>query len=235
MPRSFADAREWMRRGTALFSSRADLGEGALAEPSALHGWTRKHVVAHVAANADALGNLIRWAATGEPTPMYASPTDRAAGIERGCRLPARDLTAWLRRSAGTLEEAMARLSDDLWQAPVLTAQGRTVPAIEVPWMRSREVYVHAVDLATELSFAGLPDGFLTALCDDVAARRSKGSGPALVLAATDTGGRWKLPGTGEAVTLTGPLAEITAYLAGRANRLTTANGQAAPVLPPWL
>ncbi len=235
MPRSLADARDWMRHGTTLFTSRTDLGEGALAEPSALPGWTRKHVVAHVAANADALGNLIHWAATGEPAPMYASPADRAVGIERGRRLPARDLTAWLRRSADTLEEAMTRLSEDRWQAPVLTAQGRTVPATEVPWMRSREVYVHAVDLATGLSFAGLPDGFLTALCDDVASKRSKGPGPALVLAATDTGRQWNLPGTGEAVTLTGPLAEITAYLTGRANRLTAAGGQAAPVLPPWL
>lgn len=84
MPRSVTDAREWMRYGTALFTSRTDLGEDALAEPSALSGWTRKHVLAHVAANADALGNLVRWVATGEPIPMYASPADRAAGIERG-------------------------------------------------------------------------------------------------------------------------------------------------------
>ncbi len=235
MSRSLADAREWMRHGTALFIGLTDLGASAPAEPSALPGWTRKHVVAHVAANADALGNLIRWAATSEPAPMYASPADRAAGIERGCQLPARDLAGWLRRSAGTLEEAMTRLSGEQWQAPVLTAQGRAVPATEVPWMRSREVYVHAVDLATGLSFADLPARFLIALCDDVAGKRSKGPGPALVLAATDTGGQWKLPGTGEAVTLAGPLAEITAYLAGRANRLTTAGGQAAPVLPPWL
>jgi uncharacterized protein (TIGR03083 family) len=235
MSRSFADAREWMRHGTALFTSRTDLGEGALAEPSAPPGWTRKHVLAHVAANADALGNLIRWAATGEPTPMYASPADRAVGIERGRQLPTRDLTAWLSRSADALEEAMTRLSREQWQAPVLTAQGRTVPAAEVPWMRSREVYVHTVDLATGLPFASLPIGFLTALCDDVAGKRSKDPGPALVLAATDTGGQWKLPGDGEAVSLAGPLAEITAYLTGRANRLTTVGGEAAPVLTPWL
>jgi len=235
MPRSVSDAREWMRHGTALFTSRTDLGESALAEPSALPGWTRKHVLAHVAANADALGSLVRWAATGEPTPMYASPADRAAGIERGRQLPARDLKAWLRRSADALADAMARLSGQQWQACVQTAQGRTVPATEVPWMRAREVYLHAVDLATSLSFAGLPADFLTALCDDVTDKRSRGPGPALVLAATDTGGQWKLPGTGEAVTLAGPLAEITAYLTGRANRLSVAGGEPAPVLAPWL
>lgn len=205
MARSFADARWWMRDGTALFIGLTDLGESALARPSALPGWTRKHVVAHVAANADALGNLIRWAATSEPTPMYASPAERAAGIERGSRLPARDQTEWLRRSADALEEAMTHLSDEQWQASVLTAQGRTVPSTEVPWMRSREVYIHAVDLATGLSFADLPAGFLTALCDDVAGKRSTGPSPALVLEATDTGGRWELPGDGEGVTVSGP------------------------------
>lgn len=234
-PRSFADTRGWMRHGTAVFASQTDLGDTALSRPSALPGWTRKHVVAHVAANADALGNLIRWAATGEPTPMYASPADRAVRIEHGSRLPAHDLTALLRGSADALEEAMTRLSGEQWQAFVLTAQGRTVPATEVPWMRSREMYVHAVDLATDLSFTDLPAGFLAALCDDVARKRSKEPGPALVLEAADTGGRWKLAGNGEAVTLVGPLAEITAYLTGRANHLTTIGGEAAPVLPRWL
>ena len=37
------------------------------------------------------------------------------------------------------------------------------------------------------------------------------------------------------AQTLGGPLAEITAYLTGRASKLTTAGGEPAPVLGPWL
>jgi uncharacterized protein (TIGR03083 family) len=131
----------------------------------------------------------------------------------------------------------MAKLSDEQWQAPVLTAQGRTVPATEVPWLRAREVYVHAVDLATGPSFAELPAGFCAALCDDVIAKRRNAPGPALVFEAADTGGRWELPGRGEGgtVTLSGPLAEITAYLTGRAHKLTTVGGEPAPVLGPWL
>ncbi len=60
--------------------------------PTALPGWTRRHLVAHVAANADALGNLVRWAATGRRTPMYATPEERAAGIEQGARMSADEL-----------------------------------------------------------------------------------------------------------------------------------------------
>jgi maleylpyruvate isomerase len=235
MPADRTDARRWTRDGTTLFLAAADLDEAALGAPSALPGWTRRHLVAHVAANAGALGNLVHWAATGEPTPMYSSPGDRAAGIERGALLPANDLGAWLRRSAQTLDAAMAALSDAQWQAPVVSAQGRTIAAAEVPWLRAREVYVHGVDLATGLSFGDLPGGFLTALCGDVSARRGTAPGPAILLQAVDSGGQWELPGRDEVVTLAGPLAEITAYLTGRAHKLTTAGGEPAPVLGPWL
>jgi maleylpyruvate isomerase len=233
MPRTFDDARRWARLGTALFLKAA--GDDGLDAPSGLPGWTRKHVVAHVAANADALGNLVHWAATGERTPMYSSPGERAAGIEHGGRLPAAELTAWLRLSADTLESEMASLSDEQWQAPVVTAQGRTVPATELPWMRSREVCVHAIDLATGLSFADLPTDFLAALCDDVIGKRGGGPGPALVLRAVDTGALWELPGEGEAVELKGELHEITAYLTGRDSGLGTVDGEPAPALPAWL
>src|SRR5256885_15091039 len=53
-------------------------------EPSLLPGWTRGHVLTHVARNGDGLGNLLRWARTGTETPMYASREARRADIEAG-------------------------------------------------------------------------------------------------------------------------------------------------------
>ncbi|MFD5653571.1 maleylpyruvate isomerase family mycothiol-dependent enzyme [Streptomyces sp. NPDC127039] len=232
MSRTFEDARRWASLGTRLLTGAADADPGV---PSTLPGWTRGHVVAHVAANADALGNLVHWAATGEETPMYASPKERTAGIERGALLPAAELRAWLRDSARRLESAMSALDAQRWRAPVVTAQGRTVPATELPWMRSREVCVHAVDLDAGVSFADLPAGFLAALCEEVVARRAAGPGPGLLLTATDSGARWELPGPHEAVEVTGPTADLTAYLTGRAHTLTTRRGDPAPALGPWL
>lgn len=234
MPRTFEDARRWADLGTALFVEAADLDGAGLGAPSALPGWSRRHLVAHVAANADALGNLVHWAATGEPTPMYSSPDERSAGIEAGARLPAAELTAWLRRSADRLAAGMDALDAARWRTPVVTAQGRTVPATELPWMRSREVCVHAVDLAAGLSFADLPDDFLTALCDDVVAKRRTAPGPALLITAEDA--RWELPGEGEPVELAGSLPAVTAYLTGRsAGRAGELGDAPAPPLGPWL
>ncbi len=87
--RTLTDARAWARTGTELLlDAVAGLDEAGFSAPSALPDWTRKHLVAHVAANADALGNLVHWAATGEKKPMYASAEERAAGIAKGpaCR-----------------------------------------------------------------------------------------------------------------------------------------------------
>ncbi|MDT3445810.1 maleylpyruvate isomerase N-terminal domain-containing protein [Pseudofrankia sp. BMG5.37] len=55
MRRTFADARRWMQQGTALLAKEADLDDDALDAPSSLPGWSRGHLLAHIAANADAL------------------------------------------------------------------------------------------------------------------------------------------------------------------------------------
>ncbi|MFF7901868.1 MULTISPECIES: maleylpyruvate isomerase family mycothiol-dependent enzyme [unclassified Streptomyces] len=205
--RTSADAREWARAGTELLlDAVADFDEAGFSAPSVLPEWTRGHLAAHVAANADALCNLVHWAATGEQTPMYASAEERAAGIAKGPALTADELRSWLTASAHRLAGGLDGLTDEQWQHQVVTAQGRTVPATELPWMRAREVCVHAVDLGTGVTFADLPSGFLTALVDEISTKR----------------GLTELPD--------GPLPEVAAWLAGRPHTLAD-----APELGPWL
>ncbi|WP_306316949.1 MULTISPECIES: maleylpyruvate isomerase family mycothiol-dependent enzyme [unclassified Streptomyces] len=197
----------WARTGTGLLlDAAAALDEDAFRAPSTLPEWSRGHLVAHVAANADALCNLVHWAATGEKRPMYASPEERAAGIAKGPTLSADELRTWLTASAERLAEGLDRLTDEQWRREVVTAQGRTVPATQIPWMRAREVCVHAVDLGTGITFADLPHGFLAALTDEIRAKRGLGELPE------------------------DPLPEVTAWLAGRPHALAD-----APELGPWL
>jgi maleylpyruvate isomerase len=212
--RSLEDARRWVREGTTLVSgSLAELDD--LPAATALPGWTRAHVVAHLAANAEAVGNLVRWAATGERTPMYSSPDQRAADIEKASTFGPAELVAWFGASASALEAAMDELTEDQWRARVVTAQGREVPASETPWMRAREVFVHAVDLDTGVGFDDLPAGFLEALVEDVIGKR------------------------GVEADVRGTLAGRAAYLTGRSDGASagvrTAGGAPAPDLPPWL
>lgn len=227
-----AATRAWAQAGTALLVAGAAQCE--LDGPSGLPGWTRRHLLSHVAANADALGNLVRWAATGEPTPMYASPQARAQGIEDGLRLPDADLLARVSATAAALERGMDGLDDQAWSAPVQTAQGRTVAASEIPWLRARETCVHAVDLGVGVRFEDLPADFLVALCDDVVAKRKGGDGPALELASAEGPTSWAI-GDADPVTIVAPTPELAAYLTGRPHTVTTTTGEPAPELGAWL
>jgi maleylpyruvate isomerase len=223
----------WMHDGTQkLLADVAALSDAALTAPTALPGWSRRYLLSHMAANAAALGNLVYWARTGEERRMYASNEQREADIATGSRLPAAELRAWLESSAQTLAGDLAALPGPAWDAKIITAQGLTRKANEIPWMRARELYVHAIDLSAGTAWTDLPPQFLTELLDDVTNRRSsQGGGPALAVAATDTGHTWEVAGAGAPLPVSAPLADLAAYLTGR----PAPELQAAPALPAWL
>lgn len=180
--------RAWMDDGTRLLLAAIDgLSDEQFEAPTALPGWSRRHVVAHVHYNAEALRRLVRWARTGEETRMYASQDQRAAEIERGAALPPAELRELVHASAAALAADLDALPEQAWRNEVVTAQGRTVPATDIPWMRTREVAVHAVDLDCGIGFVDLPDELNAALALDVVKKRTS-SGEAAVLAEWLTG-----------------------------------------------
>ena len=229
----------WMRAGTEFFESQlARVDDRELAAPSALTGWSRAHVVAHIARNADALGNLLTWARTGIETPMYATAEQRTADIEEGAEQSPRvlrfDLADALRRFA----DAVATMPDEAWWAEVRTRAGRAIPAAEVPWMRCREVWVHAVDLDTGVSFAELPSDLVDALIDEVVegftARPECGG---IELVGLDAGRRWAIgPRTTDEVVVEGRAHELLGWLLGRdTGSAFTSSATTLPALPAWL
>jgi maleylpyruvate isomerase len=173
---------EWTDVGTTMFLAEIDrIPDRDLDLPTELPGWTRRHVVAHVHYNALALGRLVNWAATGNESLMYASAEQRNDEIAQGSTLPAPELRRLVRESAEQLRRAFNALSPDARTTEVVTAQGRTVTITEVPWMRSREVMVHTVDLGTGVTFDDLPLDFVEALIADIVHRRvGNGEGPEL-------------------------------------------------------
>jgi uncharacterized protein (TIGR03083 family) len=189
--------REWTTETTALFLRGVDsLSDAQLDEPTALPTWTRRHVVAHVHCNAQALGRLVSWAATGVESRMYPSRERRDTEIEEVAVLPAGELRRLVHASAGELAGALDGLASEAWAHQVVTAQGRTVPATEIPWMRARELAVHAVDLGAGATFADVPVDLLTRLLTDVVSKRAASTeGPAL--AAWLTGRTTEAPALG--------------------------------------
>jgi maleylpyruvate isomerase len=176
------NTRDWMDEGTRLVLTTVDtLADKEFDAPTLLPGWTRRHVVAHLHYNAEALRRLVLWARTGVESRMYASTEQRNAEIEAGSKLPPAQLRALVHGSATALAADLDALPEPAWRNEVVTAQGRTVPATAIVWMRTREVAVHAVDLAAGADFADLPADLVRALIDDTLTRRlAGGHGPAL-------------------------------------------------------
>jgi maleylpyruvate isomerase len=221
------------RRGTAFFARKLnELSDAVLDGGTLLPGWTRRHVMAHVGYNARAIARLIEWAATGTETPMYSSPEARNHEIEFGATLPPIALRHLFDHSAVHLNVEWRDLPADAWHHKVKTAQGRTVPAEETVWMRTREVWMHAVDLDNGATFTDIPAPVLERLLTDITgAWHTRGTDTGLLLKADG-------PGTGTSTGLTfgdttatnptiitGPLPAVVQWAAGRGTTGITATG----------
>lgn len=166
--------RRWMEHSSERFLDAAlSLDEHALDLPSRLPGWSRRHVIAHVHFNAEALRRLVGWAATGVEQRMYASADQRTREIESGAALPAEVLRRMVVGSAAALATEIDGLSDEALGAEVVTAQGRVVPASEVVWLRTREVAIHLVDLDCGYTFEDLPRDLVRAIVVDAAGKHA--------------------------------------------------------------
>jgi maleylpyruvate isomerase len=188
-----------VRRGTAFFARKLnELSDADLDEPSLLDGWDRRTLVSHVGYNARAVARLVDWAATGVENPMYSSPEARNEEIAYGATLQPIALRHLFEHSAIHLNVEWRDLPAEAWFHEVKTAQGRTVPASETVWMRTREVWIHAVDLNNGATFAQIPQQVLSRVLTDITGTWAvRGTLGALVLE-SDDGTRWPSPsGTG--------------------------------------
>jgi len=222
--------RQWWADGELAVAGMVDrLADDAFAEDSALPGWSRAHVVAHLARNADALVNLLTWARTGVETPMYPSRAVRDADIEATAAKSPTELRADYVASCDRLARAVEGMPADAWAAEVRNGQGVTVPASLVPWMRAKEIWVHGTDLRAGLGFADLPADVGIALVDDVLGLfESRDQRLDVTIVATDVDRTW---GDGE-TRVEGPVTAVAAWLTrSDASRLT---GDVPPP-PTWL
>ncbi|OQO93859.1 maleylpyruvate isomerase family mycothiol-dependent enzyme [Saccharomonospora piscinae] len=230
-----APAREllWARRGTAYFARvLGGLSDAELDAPSLLPGWSRRHVVAHVGYNARALTRLLEWARTGVETPMYASAEQRGAEIESGATLPARALRSLVAHAERHLDVEWRDLPGPAWEARVRTAQGRLVPVRETAWMRTREVWIHALDLDAGASTRDFPPELLGALLVDVP-RMWRRREETVRLRLVPDGGDDVVLGDG-GPTVSGSLPDLVRWLAGRGARGLTSSAGELPHLPRW-
>ncbi|MFE4837489.1 maleylpyruvate isomerase family mycothiol-dependent enzyme [Arthrobacter sp. NPDC056691] len=229
------------RRGTAFFARKLnELTDAELDGGSLLPGWTRRHIVAHVGYNARAIARLIEWAATGVETPMYSSPEARNHEIEFGATLSPIALRHLFDHSAVHLNVEWRDLPADAWHHKVKTVQGRTVPAEETVWMRTREVWMHAVDLDNGATFNDIPAPVLERLLTDITgAWHTRGMDQGLLVKVTGTDLAFGDTRAANPTVISGPLAAVVEWAAGRGSGVTAVRKSAAlhdaPAAPKWI
>lgn len=146
----------------ALRSTIDGLGDADLSAPSLLPGWSRAHVLAHLAANAESFVRIVAAAGRGETVVQYEGGAEgRAAGIEAGARMPAPALLDWVRTSASALESALDAAPDGAWRGEGTSVAGARIPVADVPFRRWREVEVHHADLGLAHGWADWPARFV--------------------------------------------------------------------------
>ncbi|GAA2803310.1 maleylpyruvate isomerase family mycothiol-dependent enzyme [Saccharopolyspora taberi] len=221
-----------------LLDTVSQLDELGVHGPSLLPGWTRAHVISHLARNADGCLNLLRWARTGVEHPMYASAADRDADIEEGAIRGHRLLLEDLDCSCERLHEAARALPVRAWENEVYSGPGKPVPAHEVLRQRLLEVWVHLADLDLGFGFDDIPQPDVEEILEDVVQQfGGRPDVPALTVV-VDFDGRersWELRGTTSRPSrVHGYPGEMLGWLLGRTSGAGL-GGDPLPALPVWL
>ncbi|MEU4443319.1 maleylpyruvate isomerase family mycothiol-dependent enzyme [Actinosynnema sp. NPDC050801] len=203
-----------------LFDAIADLTDDQVAQPSSLPGWTRGHVLAHLADAARARSRVVEHAARGEQVALW-EPGERDAIIEATASRTAAEHRAATVEHCERLERAWAGISD--WSEPAdPVAAADPVPPVFTRW---REVWIHLVDLDLGVRPAEWSADFAVHTIGILLERLPDG----VSLRATDVPRTW---GTGTEVA--GGVRDLAAWLAGRAPDEPPGSAGPLPGLGPW-
>lgn len=210
-----------------VHKSVTGLADDACRQPSLLPGWSRGHVLTHLARNADGQARMLEGARVGQMRDQYpggdrARQDDIVKGAERRAAEIVRDLTA----AQARLERTWRVLHQDAWHRPTRSRVG-TRPASASVWARWRECEIHHVDLDLGYQPQDWPGPFVDILLPRVIAglpQRLAGRTPVLLVGSDGADG---LPpgaiakqgitgGNAEPVTVTGTRSSLLAWLLGR-------------------
>jgi maleylpyruvate isomerase len=193
LPTTLAGVRHATQR---LLAAISDLDDEAVRRPSALPGWSRAHVLTHVARHGDAQRRVADAASRGELADPYpGGAAGRVAEIHAGAVRDAAAIRADVSRSARLLEEAWRQLPDTVWDRPTRSLKGLR-PLSTGVCARWVEVEVHHVDLAVGYCSADWPADFVAAALPYVLAglpgrAAGGGTGETWTVHATDSGDAW--------------------------------------------
>lgn len=209
-----------------LLATVGHLDHADLRAPSLLPGWSRGHVVAHLALNAEGLTRAFSALFTGQTVPIYDSDERRDADIDALATAPPDELRERLATACRRFEQATIRLGLLPRGTTVVRTPGATGwPARSVLFRRHREVEIHHVDLDAGYRRTAWPEEFCRKL---VAGQLDRLAGTPLRLRATDVPATWAA-GDGSGPEVSGTAADLGWWLSGRPGAALTCSDGTLP------
>jgi maleylpyruvate isomerase len=222
----------------ALIRALEDLEPEALTDASLLGGWTRGHVVAHLANVADALVHMTGDALAGAPMSMYpGGRLQRDRDIGDAARAPASALCDRCARSAAQLSAAWHAMTEGQWVTAATGTELGSMQLGRLVALRLTEVEVHHADLAVGFGPYDWSRDFVRAclplrVAALARARRRADADHAIdgtwVLVCDELESQWSVTARGDVVdfsgtesadvVLSGSAGDLVAFLLGRAN-----------------
>jgi maleylpyruvate isomerase len=192
-----------------LLALTADLDDPAARGASVLPGWSRGHVITHIAYFSEAMSRQVEEALQGRLIEVYdGGRPARDAAIEAGADRPAAELRTHLNRAVTALLASWDQVGPTDWPLPILHRNSNLSAGLQATW---RELTIHTSDLDLGITPASWSDDFCLHLLDFLRPRTPDNTH--LVLQSPTT--TWE-NGTGNEVRLSGTLTALTAWYAGR-------------------
>jgi maleylpyruvate isomerase len=205
-------------------------------QASLLPGWSRAHVIAHLALNGEALARTLEALADGRVLPIYPSQERRDADIEK---LAGDDISTLRERlfAATTLfREAAENVTESgHWEGTVhRLPDGPAWAAATLPETRRREVEIHHADLDAGYGHRDWPLDFAADLVAQVVTDHRAGDAEPFAIRVSDLGHLWSIGADGPIVE--GTAADLGWWLTGRGGGIGLhVPGGVLPELGPWV
>jgi maleylpyruvate isomerase len=229
-----------------MWTSASRMTDDSCRAPSLLPGWSRGHVLAHWARNADGQTRMLLAAMRGEAAAQYpGGDAQREADIATGAARPAPLIRQDVRAAIDRVEDAWRRMPPEAWSRPTGARIGQR-PAWKSVWARWRETEIHHVDLDAGYTHDHWPAEFVSLMLPRVLPTLDTRLPDGVAAQVQVTGRDWPLAST-EATTSDGPLvvrgaaSAVLCWLTGRpvpaaADLTASRSGQHCPLpqLRPW-
>lgn len=219
----------------ALAGKAAKLSDDDVRAATALPGWTRGHVLAHLANVSDAVARQVEYTLRGETIEFYdGGAGGRTQAIEMAAGHAAAEHRTKLDAALSRVLSALAGLDAEQWKLRISYRDGTVYDGALALW---RELVIHLADLDVGRGPETWSKEFCLYLIDFLAARVPEGTRLVLL----PLGLPPMTVGHGEnTVSVQGMLTDVAAWLAGRTPTMGSLRAEAAadsvdlPELLPW-